>query len=178
METVNFLGIDPGESAMGWGVVQVKEGKLDYFTSAKNTQTLPNFIKLLDIYQPAGVGVELVGKWKSKRKQNKNLVGLLHTAEWGGRFVGYASGKGYRVYAEAANSRVVEGEWDKDSWRKKLTGVSFPDAVDVLEALRRKLPNFPERLYQPSYEDERDALGIAVVTAIQMLPNLAKDASF
>ncbi len=162
---IRYLGIDPGETQMGWAVVALEGKKFSYFASGRSKQNLEVFINLLETYTPRGVGVESVGKWGSERGK-KNIVGLIRTAEQAGLLAGFAKGRNYPVYMEPAHTRGDEGEkWKEESWRKKLCWISNPDAIDVLNALRDRLDNLPQRLYGPSYEDERDALGIAIVAA-------------
>jgi len=150
-----FLGIDPGLSEVGFGIIEVKNGEAEFvdcgIIKTLPTQAMPERLvmikhdiqELLDLHRYEAVGIE-------ELFFVKNVTNGIKVAQARGVVVAEIQEKGLPIY-EMKPSEV----------KSNICGSGSADKRQVQEMVKRLL-----RLSQlPKPHDAADALAIALLTA-------------
>lgn len=150
---MRVMGIDPGLRNLGWGVIEVRDGRLSHVANgicrsegtelpARLCSLFDQLRAVLERYQPAQAAVE-------QTFVNKDGAATLK--------LGQARGIALLVPAQAG---LPVGEYAPNSVKKTVVGVGHADKVQIAHMVRIQLPGVV--IAGP---DAADALAVAICHA-------------
>lgn len=154
MATIRILGLDPGLSRMGWGIIDVTGNRLSHIAhgviQSQPSMTLGNRLRLLHLtlggvietHRPAAIAVEQAFVHKDPQAALK---------------IGHARAV---ALLAAAQAELEIAEYTPNHIKKCVVGVGHADKAQVMAMVKRLLP-----LSGVSQFDAADALAAAIAHA-------------